>query len=454
LQLRTSLGRILPPKVRSFREPQPREVNLRTSNLTVRKSLLLRFCLVSCVLTGLLSFSSASQAQEKEKEEIKGVPAEPTDAELVREQIAIVEKLKPVMPDRGALLYFLAAANQHLGETREALSLLKECLALKEGFDPSGEPAFLGLKGTKEFDQLIETVHRDFPVVAQARLEFVTDEKDLVPEGLAYDAKQNLFYLSSLNRKKIVKIDSEGRTSDFVPTERYGLLPVLGIRLDPTDGTVWADSFADAGRTELLHFDASGKLLGRYAPSDGAKHGFNDLVVRKSGEVITTDSLNNRIFRFDRKTGTFTALTIYRTLFYPNGIALADDDRSIYVADALGVVKIDLADGTSRDVDPGPRSTLAGADGLYWHNGSLIVVQNGIGAPRVATFKLSPDGNRVTRTTVLENHTQFTILPTTGAIRGNEFYFIVNSQIDNLNGAKVMDVTKLAVVRIAAVRLP
>jgi hypothetical protein len=406
------------------------------------------------VLTGLLSPSHAAYAQEKQKEQIKGVPAEPTDASEVREQIAIIEKLKPVVPDRGAVLYFLSTAKQHLGETREALSLLKECLALREGFDPSGDPAFLGLKGTKEFDDMVASVHRDFPAVAQARLAFVTEEKDLVPEGLAYDSKQNLFYLSSLNRKKIVKIDAEGRTSDFVPGDHYGLLPVLGIRLDATDGTVWADTFEDAGRTELVHFDSSGKLLGRYAPNDSAKHGFNDLVVRKNGEVITTDSLNNQVLRFDRRLGSFTSLSVHRMLFYPNGIALANDDRSLYVADAVGIVKIDLSDGTSGDVDPGPRSTLAGADGLYWHNGSLIAVQNGIGSPRIAAFKLSRDGNRVTQTTVLENHTPFTVLPTTGALRGNDFYFIANSQIDNLNGDKIMDVTKLAAVRIAVVRLP
>jgi hypothetical protein len=105
-------------------------------------------------------------------------------------------------------------------------------------------------------------------------------------------------------------------------------------------------------------------------------------------------------------------------------------------------------------VDPGPRNTVAGADGLYWHKGSLIAVQNGIGAPRVAAFKLSKDGSRVTQTSVLENHTQFTVLPTTGALHGNDFYFISNSQIDNLNRDKVMDVTKLAAVRIAVVRLP
>jgi hypothetical protein len=141
-------------------------------------------------------------------------------------------------------------------------------------------------------------------------------------------------------------------------------------------------------------------------------------------------------------------------LFYPNGIALTGDDHIIYFADAVGIVKMDLETGESRDVDPGPRSTLAGADGLYWRNGSMVAVQNGIGSPRIVYFKLSKDGNHVTQTTVLENRTQFTVLPTTGAVRGNDFYFIANSQIDNLNADKVMDVTKLAAIRIAVLRLP
>jgi hypothetical protein len=406
------------------------------------------------LLTVLVCLPFAARPQEKEKEQVKGVPAEPVDALEIREQIAILEKLKPLVPDRAAVLYMLSAAKQHLGESLEAFAFLKECLAMREGFDPSGDPAFLGLKGSKEFDDLVTKVHGDFPPVAQARLAFVTEEKDLIPEGLAYDEKHHLFYLSSLNRKKIVKIDSEGRVSDFVPGDRYGLLPVLGIRMDPADGTVWADTFEDAGRTELVHFDSSGRLLGRYAPKDQAKHGFNDLVVRKNGEVITTDSLNNQVFRLDPRSHEFAALPVNRLLFYPNGIALADDDRTAYVADAVGIVKMDLLEDTSRDVDPGPRNTLAGVDGLYWRNGSLIAVQNGIGSPRIALFRLSKDGNRVMQTKVLENHTPFTVLPTTGAIRGNDFYFIANSQIDNLNGDKIMDVTKLAPVRIAVVRLP
>jgi hypothetical protein len=393
-------------------------------------------------------------AAGQDPEEIKGAPAEPTDAQEIREQIAAVRKLQPTLPDRGAALYFLAAAKQHLRETREALALLKECLALEEGFDPSGDPAFLELKSTKEFTTLVETVHRDFPVMAQAREAFRTTEKDLIPEGLAYDAARNIFYLSSLSRRKIVEIGRDGRVSDFVPADRFGLLPVLGIRVSPNDGTVWADSSTDGGRTELLHFDAAGKLLGRFKPEGSAKHGFNDLVIRKNGEVITTDSLANAVLRFDPAAGIFTALALHRRLFYPNGIALVEDDHTLYVADNLGVVRLDLDGGESRDVDPGPRSTLAGVDGLYWYKGGLIGIQNGIGSPRVASFHLSSDGLRVTRTTVLENRSNFCILPTTGAIRGSDFFFIANSQIDNLNNDKVMDVTRLEVIRIGVLRLP
>lgn len=404
------------------------------------------------LLAGLLSSPSFAHAQEQE--ETKGMPAEPADAQDVRDQIFLVQQMLPTLPDRGGALYFLAAAKQHVRETREALALLKECVALRVGFDPSGGPDFYGWKGTKEFDAIVERVHGDFPAVAQAREAFRTSEKDLIPEGLAYDAKQNLFYLSSLNRRKIVKIAANGDVSDFVPANRDSLLPVLGIRLDPNDGSVWANSFEDNGRTELLHFDASGKLLGRFKPDETEKHGFNDLVVRKNGEVLTTDSLANAVLRFDPATHEFANLMIHRPLVYPNGIALAGDDRMLYVADALGVIGVDLASGQSRDVDPGAHSTLAGVDGLYWHNSSLIAIQNGIGSPRVAAFRLSNDGFRVTRTTILEYRTSFTVLPTTGAIRGSEFYFIANSQIDNMNNDKVMDVTKLEVVRIGVVHLP
>ena len=403
----------------------------------------------------LLSLPAPLLAQQPQQDEIRGAPAEPSDAQDTRAQIAAVEKLQLRFPDRGAILYFLAAAHQHLGETLEATKLLKDCIALGEGFDPSGDPEFAALHTSREFTELVEKVHRDFPFQGQARLVLVTEEKNLIPEGLAWDANRKVFYLSSLAQRKIVQITPDSHASDFVPAGRDLLLPVLGIRLDPRDNSIWADTMEEAsGKAELVHFDPSGILLGRFTINDSAKHGFNDLIVRRSGEVILTDSLNDRVFRFDPGKKAFSRLTLHRELFYPNGIALSSDDKTLFVADSIGVIRIDLENLTSADINPGPHSTLAGADGLYWYNGSLIAVQNGIGSPRIAAFKLSADSTRVTRTTVLESRSQFMSLPTTGAIRGSDFYFISNSHIDNLNAGKILDVTQLEPVRIAMVHLP
>ena len=405
------------------------------------------------ILGVLCILPAAGAAQDPDR--TKGTFAEPDDAAQVRQQIATIEKLLPQLPDRGAALYLLAISKHHLGETLETLRLLKECISLREGFDPSGSLSLKVLKGTKEFDDLVAGVHRDFPVVSDSRLAFRSEERDLVPEGLAYDTRQDVFYMSSLNRRKIVKFNSEGRISDFVPPLRDHLLPILGIRLDPADSTVWANSWSeDTGRSELLHFDSSGTLLERFSAEAVGKHGFNDLVIRNSGEILLTDTVANQVLRFDRRAHSFSPLSVLRILSAPNGIALAEDDRQLFVADDFGVVRVNLDTGASDDVNPGLRNTLAGIDGLYWHKGSLVAVQNGIGSPRIAAFHLSKDGSRVTQTTVLENRTSFTTSPTTGAIHGNDFYYISNGQGDNLNGDKIMDVTRLATVRIAVVRIP
>jgi hypothetical protein len=381
---------------------------------------------------------------------------EPTDDAELLKQLALGERLLDKTPDRTAVLYFIAQTHALLREPHEAMANLKECIMAKEGFDPSGDPVFRGLTFSKEFQHLTEIAHKDFPKVSHAGLAFVLPHKDLIPEGLAYDPEQDAFYLSSLHLKKILRIPRQApeNATDFVPNDRYNLLPVLGIHMNPADGSVWSASWLDNGKTELLHFDATGALLGRYSLSEEAKHGFNDLVVLMDGSVFVTDTAGNQVYRFDSKEKTFHALTLSRPLFQPNGIALTEDQQFVYIADQFGILRYEIKSGHSAEVYPGTSNTLAGADGLYWHKGSLVAIQNGIGSPRIAAFQLSEDGLHVTKTTILEYRSRFTTLPTTGALRGDNFYFIVNSQIDNLNGDRILDLTTLAPVRIGVLSLP
>jgi sugar lactone lactonase YvrE len=89
---------------------------------------------------------------------------------------------------------------------------------------------------------------------------------------------------------------------------------------------------------ELVDFDRVGKLLERFPPTKSGKHLFNDLVLREGREIYLTDSLANRVYRFDLRSHSFDELTFPRAIYYPNGIALSDDGNLLYVADAFGIL--------------------------------------------------------------------------------------------------------------------
>lgn len=381
-------------------------------------------------------------------------PAAPPDAEKIRPEIQAIEALPQQFPEHGAALFFLARLYARLGELQKTIALLKECAALDQGFDPGAARGLRILKDNPEFQELVEQTRRRYPPVHHARVAFTVRDKDLFPEGLAVDAEKRLFYMSSMHRKKIVKITTSGKVFDFVPEGLYGLNPVGGIRIDPLGHDVWAASDpGEARASELLHFDAQGKLLERYPAPGAGSRDLNDLVLHGDREVYTTDSFANLVYRFDRKLHKFTSLRFPRPIFVPNGITLSGDGNLLYVADMLGVMVIDLATGAAQDVVPGAHNTLAGIDGLYWYKGDLIGVQYGTAAYRVMRWSLAKDGRTVTASEVLERGTDLVNDPTTGAIFQGNFYFMANTGIYNLENDKIVDESKLEPVHIAVVAL-
>ena len=67
--------------------------------------------------------------------------------------------------------------------------------------------------------------------------------------------------------------------------------------------------------------------MGRFKPAGAAKHGFNDLVIRKNGEVITTDSLANAVFQFDRAAHTFKPCRFIARFFIQVELHLGGNDH-------------------------------------------------------------------------------------------------------------------------------
>jgi len=80
------------------------------------------------------------------------------------------------------------------------------------GSIPGCATDFKSLANDADFLRLKEAIRRDNPPVHEAQPAFVISESDLMPEGIAWSARQERFYLGSMKRK-IVVVDGTRATS-------------------------------------------------------------------------------------------------------------------------------------------------------------------------------------------------------------------------------------------------
>jgi len=280
---------------------------------------------------------------------------------------------------------------------------------------------------------------KTFAQPREAEPAFVISERDLIPEGIAYDPVEKAFYVSSIYKRKIVKLSAKGDVSDFVPTRQDEIQEVLGMKVD-NKGLLWACNNAyeeDSLRISNVHvYHTKNKsLVKRYQLMDGKRHLFNDLCILNSGDVFITDTELGMIWVINKQKNTLEEFTKPGSVSYPNGITVSADQKQLIVSTANGIVLLNVE---TKEIKPlrNNRYQLNGYDGLYLYHSSLIGVQNIYFPESIHRMDLNPAGNSIEKVEfLLSNHPQLN-LPTTGVVADNYFYFIANSQLMQIIGNK------------------
>jgi hypothetical protein len=354
-------------------------------------------------------------------------------------RIERLEKMRAASPGNPGLMYRLAVVEAGAGRHADAIRWLEKAAALGYAFDPAKEPAFAPLKKFESFQELSRRLTR--PAVHTSTLAFRIPERDLIPEGIAWDGVSRSFFVGSLYKKKIVRIGPDGTPRDFVGSGQGGLWMVLGMTVDEKRRILWVNSAADGRQGDarsssgLFAFDlATGALIEKHVlPGRPDKHLFNDLAVTSGGDVFLTDSEFGGIWRLPRGGASLEAFLPGGTFNYPNGIAPDVEGKRLYVADFdRGVSIVDLQTKKLRPLRHPRDVTLYEIDGLYRFKGSLVAVQNGPGLERIVQFPLDPSGGRVEGARVIESRNPDFDIPTTGAIAGDELFYLANTQLRRL----------------------
>lgn len=333
-----------------------------------------------------------------------------------------------------------------VGRHIRATNLLQSIADIGFDFTLESDTTFAPLWKQSKFKSVVAKAKQQSKLVA-SNYAFSLKEKDLIPEGITYDPRQQKFYVSSIYKRKIVGINSDGTSFDFTGEAENGLYSTLGMKVDAARNHLWVTGVMNTPRAKMMNADDFGKaavyqydlgtrsLIKRYVLNDTLHHLFNDLVML-NGSVYITDSETETIYHIDKTTGEFTPFFRWEWMFYPNGITASPDFRYLFVAHWAGISRISIADTQMVLLQTKLPTTLTGIDGMYFYQNSLIAVQNGAGPQsRIIKFELNKSMDAVVKATVLESQNPLYNIPTTGTIVDDEFYFIANSQLQNFDSS-------------------
>jgi sugar lactone lactonase YvrE len=347
-----------------------------------------------------------------------------------REEAAVIVAAYEREPDDAAALYQIASLLATSGRTDDALEALRRMAAFGTGIDPRVRDGFESIAAHPEFQRIVADIRAKHPPVLAAREMFTLEERDLFPEGIAWSAKKERFYLGSTKRK-IIAVDARGHAETFIAPAKGGLGVVLGLRVDDVRGDLWAVSMrlngepAD-GLEGLLRVRLDdGEVVGRYE----AKDSLNDVAVTPDGTAYATMTGAGQLLRVDGATGRVDKVLAPGAIPFANGIAVAPSGRALYVASWRDIYRVELPSLLVSPL-PKPKNVVSGCcDGLYVRGNDLVGVQNCVHATgRVVRFHLDSSGVRIVNASVLESYNPLFDGVTTGAIANDALVFVANIQ--------------------------
>ena len=399
-----------------------------------------------------LNAQSPSSAEAQPPANVGEAFARAQQALSARDYRALQRALRAALafaPDDAAALYHLARAEALTGDGAAAVATLERLAPQGAARDVAADSAFAALRALPHFQAVARRLAASAAPVVRSDTAFVLADPDFIPEGIAHDPGDDAFYVGSLHRRNILRVARDGAVSEFAKPGQDNLGQVLGLRVDGAARRLWVatlviDSAAPrfargTGGWAALHaYDLrTGRLVRRYAAPDSSRpHLLNDIALAPGGDLYVTDSEGNALYRL--RAGADRLEPVHagtRDFTYPNGVAVAADGTSLYVAHWEGMSTLAFAGaaaGRVTRVAAPPGLPTGNVDGLYACPGGLIAVQRLLDFQQVTWFDLGPGGGAIAGARALERRHPAHDAATTGAVARGALYYIANAQLGRL----------------------
>jgi hypothetical protein len=355
--------------------------------------------------------------------------------DAIKQTIAVLEKRLADNPGDATWKYFLAVYYARADRKDDAFAMLEKLVGRPTGLLAT-EEIFPSLARDPRFAPLAAKLEKTSPKLNRGAVAFRVKQisgEEILPEGIAYDDEAKRWFLGDAHHKRVYIVDAAGQAKIFAALP---LIP-LGMKVDRARNALWIATYsgdfvpAEKKEAALEKLDLrTGKRIARYQ-YPGAKL-FNDIALASNGDLYITDSERGSVLRLLAKGEKLEEFIPPDSLRYPNGIAISTNGRNVFVAQSTGIVVAETATKKFARLNQSVDTISAGIDGLYFHDGALIGVQNGISPHRVTRFRLNEGRDSISGVEVLESRSEHFLVPTTGAIADDVMFVLANAQLGQL----------------------
>lgn len=271
----------------------------------------------------------------------------------------------------------------------------------------------------------------------QEKKDYIITEKDLIPEGAAFDNRTGTIYISSTFKRKIIQITKDGKISDFIPEQSNGVTSILGMEVDEDRGVLWVNMdhanevlpLKNPHPTQdwmsgMCSFDIQNKKQIKQYHLHDEKSFLNDLTVLPDGDVFATETVNSKIYRTNARMDSLELFLAPKGITFLNGITYSEKWNCLFVSGEEGVLRVDMNNRNYFLIGTPEGTDAKRIDGLSLYKGRLIGHQSN----KVVAFYLNEQGTEIVKSGILDSGKEFDS-STTGEIGRDEYYFIVNSQV-------------------------
>ena len=341
-------------------------------------------------------------------------------------------------PYHQGIQYQLGTAAALVEKNAEAFSILKKAILTNTNFVIENNPDLEKIHKLKEYQSLLELQKKWKEPIVNSDTAFIIKDRQLHVEGIDYDKKTETFYLGSIHKRKVIKVDGKGNSSYFCASGVDGMTSVFGLKADTKRNLLWVCSspmsemqnFDSAARSAVFKFDIeTGTLLQKFPiPKNEPDGVFGDLILNSNGQPFISDGKNNKIFVVN-ESGKLESIFSSEEFWNIQGMAFNGDEKFLYISDYIkGIFRLNMSSKVLEQLNCSLDVSLKGVDGLYFVDNSLIAIQNGVNPFRVTRYYLNKEGNKITQFEVLENNHPAYGEPTLGVLSENNLYYIANSQ--------------------------